>query len=206
METEFIPLDVFKRVMRLWWLVSLTGVLGGLFGFAFHRLFPPLYDSQVIYHASLDFTQASQFIKPNDLTLSQYDEDLALEAVRAALIEVRPVVLENINKSTRMSWDDFSQNGSIERNHAFWIVHFRNREAKVAQQVLALWTDEATKAMHLYQQDGRMKSYVFFELISQASLPASPVYYRTNQVVLAGGLIGLIAGILLSNLPLPKKR
>jgi hypothetical protein len=201
MDPEFYPLDAFKRLLSLWWLLALTGILGGIVGFAFHRLNPPMYESQAIYQASLDFTQADQFIKPNDLSLSQYDEDIALAAIQGALIEVQPAAVAAANKEgIPLTLIQLSANATIEREHAFWMVRYRNRDAKVAQKVLSLWTDEATQAMHTFQKDGRMKNYVFFELISSASLPAQPTYYRTNQVVLAGGLAGLVLGILLAGL------
>jgi hypothetical protein len=202
MESEFYPLDALKRLMRLWWLLALTGILGGLVGFGFHRLNRPVYESQAVYQASLDFTQASQFIKPNDLSLSQYDEDIALEAVHAALLEVQPAVAAAANKQgISLPLNQFMTNSTVEREHAFWMVRYRNTDPKVAQEVVSLWTNTATQAMQAYQKDGRMKQYVFFELVSPASLPSQPTYFRTNQVVLAGGLAGLVIGILLTNLP-----
>jgi uncharacterized protein involved in exopolysaccharide biosynthesis len=202
MDPEFYPLDAFRRLMRLWWLLALTGILGGIAGFAFHRLNPPMYESQAVYHASLDFTQANQFIKPNDLSLSQYDEDIALEAVHAALLEVQPLVIAAVNKQDiTLSRNQFISNATVEREHAFWKVRFRNSDPKTAQAVVSIWTDEATQAMRTYQQDGRMKNYVFFELVSSASMPAKPTYLLTNQVVLAGGLAGLVIGILLTSIP-----
>ena len=206
MAVEFIPLDVFKRVMKVWWLVALAGILGGIIGFAFNRMHPPLFESQAIYQASLDFTQAGKLLKPNNLTLSQYDEDLALEAVHSALLEVELAAVTRANKEgISLTAETFNANAVVERQHAFWMVRYRDVNPQTAQKVVSIWTDEATKAMRTYQQDGRMKPYVFFELVSPASLPIQPLYNRTNQVVLAGGVAGLIIGLLLTNLPIKAK-
>ncbi len=206
MATEFIPLDAFKHVMRVWWLVALAGILGGIIGFAYNRTHPPLFESQAIYQASLDFTQAVKFLKPNVLSLSQYDEDLALEAVHSALLVVEPVVVAQAKKEgISLTAEILVANALVERQHAFWMVRYRDVNPQTAQKVVSIWTDEATQAMHIYQQDGRMKPYVFFELVSPASLPTQPLYNHTNQVVLAGGLAGLIIGLLLTNLPIKAK-
>jgi hypothetical protein len=204
MDKEFVPLDAFIRAMRLWWLVALLGILGGVSGFVFHRLRPPLYESQAVYHASLDFNQAGQFIKPNDLSLSQYDEDLALEAVHAALIAVEPLVITGIQQQNiNLDLDTLQKNSIIERDHAYWKIRFRHTDPIIAQKVVAMWTDAGTRVMGVFQKEGTMKPYVIYQLVSPASLPTQPTYLKTNQVVLAGGLIGLVAGILLTSLNLP---
>jgi uncharacterized protein involved in exopolysaccharide biosynthesis len=207
METEFIPLDALKRVLRLWWVVAAAVIIGGAVGFVFHRLHPPLYESTATYHVNLNFNQADQFVKPGDIKASQYNEDMALSAVKAALVEVEPAVIADANQANiTLSDDTFGANNNIARLQAFWEISFRSRDPKIAQKVVALWTDEATKAMYVYQQDGRMKTYVYFELINKASLPARPTYYGTNQMVLAGGLVGLVIGILLASLPFSRRQ
>ena len=42
---EFTPIEHFNRLLRNWaWIVA-AALLGGLGGFLFHRLNPPLYDA-----------------------------------------------------------------------------------------------------------------------------------------------------------------
>lgn len=197
---EFVPLEAFKRVMKRWWLPAVLCILGGLAGFLFNRLHPPQYESQAVYHVNLDFTQADQYIKPNDLSLSQYDEDIALEAVHAALIAAEPLVVSRLQQQgISIDLETLKKESIIERDHAYWQVGFKAADPQTAQKVMAAWTVEGTQMMDALRKDGTIKSYVIYKLVSEASLPTQPLYNRTNQVVLAGGLIGLIAGILLAS-------
>jgi hypothetical protein len=49
-----------------------------------------------------------------------------------------------------------------------------------------------------WQASGKAPDYVVFQPPTQALLPQQPVLYGRNNLVLAGALIGFIAGIIIS--------
>ena len=57
MDQEFVPLDAFQRTFKYWWVIALLAVAGGLFGYAFHRFFPPEYDAVARFEGPIDFPQ-----------------------------------------------------------------------------------------------------------------------------------------------------
>jgi hypothetical protein len=51
-----------------------------------------------------------------------------------------------------------------------------------------------------WQASGKAPTYVIFQSPSQALIPQQPVLYGRNNLILAGTLIGFIAGIITSTL------
>jgi len=193
MDQDVIPLDFLKRALRLWWLVAAAGIFGGLVGLGVHRLRPPLYQSEAVYLAEFDLQQLE------GIPFSEYDEDLALAAIQAAFLEVRPqVVKDALQAGIILDLPGFARQSSIERLHAFWMVRFRHTDPVVAQQVVSLWLVRGDAKLADYQVDKRIKPYVRFSRVSLADLPSQPLYYGTSALVMAGCLAGLAVGILLT--------
>ncbi len=80
---EFAPLQHFNRILHLWWVMLVAALIGGLVGFIFSRLHPPLYQASATFSVNIDLDKVP--VQPLEL----YDEDIALSNTQAVLF--RPV-------------------------------------------------------------------------------------------------------------------
>jgi uncharacterized protein involved in exopolysaccharide biosynthesis len=201
MDQEFIALDEFKKILKVWWLVAIAIIVGGAAGFLFRYIIPPSYESKAVFHVSVDFTN-TELNKPESAAARIYDEDQAMQAVQVAFIETMPqVVAYARSQSIKLDDAGFAQNSSIERMLALWEIRYRDRDPVVAQKFVDQWAVLSLKTLDQKKLSGALKPYLSYELVSKASLPTKPSYFQTNTLVLAGGLIGLVVGIGLTSLP-----
>jgi uncharacterized protein involved in exopolysaccharide biosynthesis len=197
-DSEFVPVENLKRMLKFWWLVLLLSIAGGIFGFIIHRQKPPLYEAKVVFMASIDFNK----LPPPPYTLTQYDEDITLVLVEVAIRQSLPTVSGYVLDNHLMTDPDLVHDqSSIERQNAYWELRFRYSDPVVAQNVTNYWAQQAFTLLQDWQKSGQMPAYLFFDLVQLATLPSRPVYFETNKMVLAGGLVGLMAGVLIVNFP-----
>lgn len=197
MPDEFSPLLEIQRLARLWWLMVLTAVIGGLLGFAFSRLNPPEYEAVATFFVSVDLTKTP---KPR---LELHDEDLALATTNAVIMS--PPVIDHVLAEAKEMGQALDRTAllravSVERRHAFWELRYRSTDPAIAQTMANLWAEKTYEQILVWQEDGRAVSYLIFSAPTLAGLPDSPVRFDTNRLVLAGSMLGWLIGILISNL------
>jgi uncharacterized protein involved in exopolysaccharide biosynthesis len=201
---ELIALEHFERMTHYWWLILAAALIGALLGFAINRARPPIYEAQAVLTANIDFNKVD-FLHPPTPTpppykLTQYDEDLSLETVKASLLSVVPQVVEFAQQNgLSLDANDLMAQSTIERLNALWELRFRSANPVTAQKIVNYWAQAGYEDLQARQKSGRLPAYVLFDLIQKADLTASPTYFQTNVFVLAGGLIGIIAGIFIVN-------
>lgn len=203
---EFVPAVYFNRLYRWWWLVFVLAVAGGVVGLVVHRFKPPQYETEAVFLASIDFNKID-FMHPPEGTPAPYhftdaDEDLSLAMVEASLRWVMPQVVTFANQQG-LALDEASlkEHAIIERHHAFWYLRFRGDDPAIVQAVTNFWAEAGFTNLKDWQLTGKVPVYIFFDLIQKADLPKAPTFFHTNTFVLAGAVIGLVAGMLLVNLP-----
>jgi uncharacterized protein involved in exopolysaccharide biosynthesis len=198
---EFSPYLYFNHRIGLWWLVALAAMLGGIFGFIFYQLHPPIYEATATYIVTIDLYRFPiQDIREDML---QYNEDLALNTTKAILLlpEVRDEVVARLNnQGFSITSTELVKNYTIERKHDSWELRYRSEDPVVAQTVANIWAEIGYQAMLSRQAAGDAPDYVVFQPPSPAMLPTEPVLYDRNRLVLAGVVIGFISGILTSGL------
>ena len=208
---EFSPLDKFNQTLRFWWVIVLFMLGGGVSGFVIARFKPPLYEAHAVFAASIDFNKID-FMHPPDgspppYKLTQYDEDISLVWVEVSLREVIPQVAVFAQQN---GWGlgeaAILGQASIERKHAYWELHFRSADPMVAQKIANYWAQQAYADLQAKQKIGALPAYLIFDLVQLAQLPSQPMYFRTNALVLASGLIGLLMGALGVNLPFRRRK
>ncbi len=206
MEQETIILDEIKRILNLWRLVVFCTIAGGAIGFAFRYITPPLYESKATIHVAVDFTNTLLNTQPF-YAARIYDEDQAMQTIQAAFTEAIPQVVA-YSKSLSLPMDEasFSQNSSIERMLALWEIRFRYKDPVIAQKVVNDWLQQSLVVLNQMKQDGTLKPYLTYDVITKANLPTQPTYYQTDTLVLAGSLIGLVVGIILTLSPVFKAK
>ncbi len=196
---EFFPYKYFNLVLNLWWLVLLTTVLGGMLGFIFFHIHPPVYEAIATYFVTIDLTRFPiQGVRED---LIQYNEDMALGTTEGALLS--PEVINNVIIQVKtfgksLKTKDLLQNSTIERKHDIWELRYRSEVPLDAQTIVNTWAQIGYQAMLSWQASGNVPDYVIFQPPSLALTPQQPVLYGRNNLMLAGALIGFIIGIIIS--------
>jgi uncharacterized protein involved in exopolysaccharide biosynthesis len=197
--TEFSPYEYFARVMSYWWVVLLATIFGGAFGFIFFEIHPSVYEATATYFVTLDLNRFSTLGVREDLI--QYNEDMALNTTEGALLStevLNEVVAQSQSLGQSLTVRELLNNYTIERKHDIWELRFRSQDPAVAQSIVNAWAQSGYQAMLSWQATGKAPDYVVFQPPTQALLPQQPVLYGRNNLVLAGALIGFIAGIVIS--------
>ncbi len=203
---EFVPFTQFTRLTRFWWVVVLFMVMGGAVGLIIHQFKPPVYEARAVFMASIDFNKID-FTKvdqnsPSPYQFSQYDEDISLAMVDASLREVTPQVAAFAQQNgIQGDASSLLAQATIERQHAYWEIRYRNADPALAQKVVNYWAQAGFSDMKAKSSAGQIPAYIIFNLVQLADVPQSPSYFGTSSLVLAGGVIGLVAGLLVINLP-----
>lgn len=196
---EFSPYKYFTKILNLWWVVFLAAFLGGALGFIFYQLHPPVYEATATYFVTIDLTRFPLQSTREDLI--QYNEDMAVLTTEGVLLSPE-VLIDLINQLKTMgislSTVDIYKNYTIERKHDVWELRFRNRVPQDAQTIVNTWAQIGYQEMIRWQASGKAPNYVIFQPPSLAFVPTQPVAYGRNSLMLAGVLIGLIIGIILT--------
>ena len=183
--------------MNTWWLVLLTTFLGGLFGFIFFHLHPPVYEATATYFVTLDLNRFPiQGVRED---LIQYNEDMALNTTEGALVSMEVlnhVILQVKDIGQSLTTKDLLDDSTIERKHDIWELRYRNQDPAIAQSIVNIWAQVGYQAMLSWQAAGLAPDYVVFQPPTLALVPQQPVLYGRNNLMLAGALIGFIIGII----------
>ncbi len=197
---EFSPYKYFTQIFNLWWVVFVAALLGGVLGYIFYQLHPPVYEATATYSVTIDLNRFPLQTTQEDLL--QYNEDLAVNTTEGALLSPA-VVTELLNqlqsKGMSLNIVDLDKNYTIERKHDIWELRYRNPVPQDAQTIVNTWAQIGYQAMLSWQASGEAPSYIIFRPPTLADLPTRPVIYGRNSVMLAGIIVGLAAGIVVSN-------
>ncbi len=198
---EFILVEQFYRLVKFWWLILICGLIGGGIGYFIDRSHPSMYKSTAKFYVTLNLEPLQKLNLPANQY--QYNEDLALNVTGTILVEpelLSTLVAESSKQDISVSKDYLLSNSTIERKHAFWELRFRHPEPQISQSVTNLWAEKAYETMLTWSRTGKAVNYVIFTPPTLASLPLQPVNYGLNQLMLAGFLVGFLAGILLTEI------
>lgn len=193
---EFIPIQHFYRIVRLWWVVVLAVLLGGGIGYIVHLFRPALYEATASIYVAIDFD------KVEGGPLTQYEEDLVLSIVQQVFFtpEVREAMTSSREYlSAGLDIYEWSRNIRVEREHGFWKIRARNTNPRFAQVLVNKWAELGYQHLNYLQEIGEIPDYVLLEPPIPAELPLKPTNYGRNQLVLAGCLICFVIGILMSD-------
>jgi uncharacterized protein involved in exopolysaccharide biosynthesis len=200
---EFLPLQHFYRLTRLWWLIVLCAVLGLGAANLFHRLNPPVYQATASINVTIDLAEL-QILSDIPKDKLQYNEDLAVSVTDQAFraLESYETVLARAIAQGLPIPDvgTLYLNHTLERRHAVWQIHYRHTDPQVAQSVADIWAEVAYENMSLWLSTGQIPAYLVVMPPVQAALPTAPVLYDLYRLLIAGTLIGLILGIFLAEL------
>jgi len=196
------PLESFNHLLKHWWKLVMFAILGGLVGLAISFIQPSTYQSEATFHASIDFTEINyenmvgEYGDP--LIWTQYEEDLALQAVERVLLNRLDNAYEYAKTlDPSLAKQTFKDNQQIQRYLAKWFLRYRHENPATAQAIVNYWAEDGLQAFYAAQEAGRVESFVIVDLTSTADLPQTPIYHHRNTLVLAGTAAGFLFGILL---------
>jgi len=187
-----------QRIASYWWLIPLAALLGGLGGLLFSLAHAPVYEARAVFFVTIDLTRIPNPLKP----LEQNEEDLALAATLGALM--RPDVIQFVldeasRQSISLNRASLLKDSAIERRGTFWDLRFHSTNPKTAQLLVNTWATKGYETMLDMQKNDQIAPYILYHPPELAELPITPVNYTRSRLLLAGGLVGLIAGLLLAD-------
>jgi uncharacterized protein involved in exopolysaccharide biosynthesis len=197
---EFVPYKYFNQMMDLWWLVLLATILSGTLGYVFYHFHPSVYEATATYFVTIDLTHFP--IQGLREDLIQYNEDMALGSTEGALLSpdvINNVIIQVKTFGVSLTTKELLQNSTIERKHDIWELRYRSEVPLDAQAIVNTWAQIGYQAMLSWQSSGTVPAYVIFQPPTPALTPEQPVLYGRNNLMLAGAIIGFIAGIIISN-------
>lgn len=201
MPSSFIPLDAINHLLKNWWKITLIAVIFGILGLIFSYFFPPKYEAEAIFYATIDYRDinfenlADETGTP--LKFSQYDVDLALSTIQTMLLLTKGEAFAHGRiYDPILDGPTFNKNMRIERQHAEWYLRYRHQDPLVAQEIVNYWAEIGLARIKEAQATERIAPYVMTDLVSKASLPVTPIYQNRKVLVLAGAVIGFALGIL----------
>jgi uncharacterized protein involved in exopolysaccharide biosynthesis len=74
-------------------------------------------------------------------------------------------------------------------------LRYRHTDPEIAQSIVNYWADLGWQALQDAQTNGKAESFVIVDLVSKAELPQVDIYLNRNNLILAGTLIGFVAGV-----------
>jgi LPS O-antigen subunit length determinant protein (WzzB/FepE family) len=202
MQDEFDSLRTYKNILKHWWIIVIAAFLGGLISLGISHLKPGTYQAEALFHASIDYSDIDFDNLLNEsgeeFTLSQYDQDIALQVVQRMLLKTRDQAYEYaISLDPSLDFYTFVNNSQIRRYHAQWTLRFRHQDPQIAQSIVNYWADIGWATLQLAQEQGRAEEFIIMDQVSKADLPQVPIYQNRNNLILVGTLIGFLAGLLL---------
>ena len=192
---EFSPISYFYSFFNYWWIAVLIALLGGLVGFLYSHLKAPIYEAKATIVVNVDFNKVTKF------PVERQDEELALYNVQVAILDPQTIGnLIQVASQQNISIDaaKLFKNYTIERKLAFWELRYRDTDPALAQKIANLWVEEAHKTFLAMQETQRIPNYVIIQGVTPAEIPQTPISYRPSWLIMAGGVIGLVCGILIA--------
>ncbi len=141
MNLSFSPADTFNRVLDSWRWVFLFILLGGLAGWTFHTLRPPVYESTASISFNIDYTHSGQ--------LTDVEEDQILGV--AGDVISSPQVLQKVVEGSRglsgqgmpIDLPTLQQSVFAERKAYVYVLRVRRPSPQQAQALAGLWAQAA---------------------------------------------------------------
>jgi hypothetical protein len=206
MPQEFSPKDEIQRMLQMWWVLAVCMILGGLVGFAIHRVEPPVYQAKATLYSFIDFQ------KITDVRLSEYDEDVTINTIQSVMLSnlvIGKVLEDAVSAGIPMDYTTFMDHMSIYRSLTNYELFYRDRDPKVARTIVNIWAQTGLSTLKELQAAGAVPPYITVELQNLAEQPQSPSYSQTNSYVLSGSVLGFVTGLLVTSSSFsfsPKKR
>lgn len=133
---EMSPVEMFYYIYRRLWVVAVLTVVGGLAGFVFQSVKPPVYEAKAEIAAIIDFKQTGP--------IEELEQDQLINVV-VSLFQ-SPEILTELN--SRVNVEDliegqlvYGKNIFTERKRSSLYLIARDQSAETAASIANLWAD-----------------------------------------------------------------
>lgn len=139
---DISPLDALKNTLHFWWLIAVLGIAGGMLGWLFTRLQPPLYEANTSLYVAL---RQQELVAEDQIPMSYTMQEQYLSPVLALFYNQDvedQLVAEAEAHAIDFGHADFnSQDFRVERFYSRWQIVVRNQDPQAAAELANLWTD-----------------------------------------------------------------
>ncbi len=145
---DFVPSEVIKKAIRLWWLLAILMIAGGVAGVLASRLQKPVYESQASITTSIDFAYAGR--------LSDDEEDYLISSVGDVIdsSDVLEIVKEQAQSAgISLTDEQIASSFTKSRQGYRWELTVRDHDPKRAQTLAQIWVDAADRGLAQMRQD-----------------------------------------------------
>lgn len=145
---DFVPSDMIKRAIRLWWLVALLMVAGGIAGVLISRMQKPVYESRASITTSIDFAYTNR--------LSSDEEDYLISSVGDVIDSSRvlELVKENArNQGITLTDEQIRTAFRKDRQGYRWLLTVRDSSPETAQRLAQIWVEAADQGLAIAHQN-----------------------------------------------------
>jgi hypothetical protein len=124
-----------KNISNRWQIHTVLMIIGGLIGFSFSYIYPPVYESSASFSVTIDYTQTG--------SLTDIEEDQAMRGVGSVLSSDKVITLtlsQLKNESQKeISPTDFLANSFVDREDFRWTIRYRNSDPNITALVIKTW-------------------------------------------------------------------
>lgn len=145
---DVVPSEIFRRLQRLWWLLLLIMIGGGIAGLLVSRVQKPLYESQASITTSIDFAYAGR--------LSDDEEDYLISSVGDIIDsdEVVELVLQQAEDSgLSLTKGSMLEAFSKSRQGYRWELSVRASTPEQARSLAQMWVETSAQVLEAYRID-----------------------------------------------------
>jgi capsular polysaccharide biosynthesis protein len=139
---DLSPLDTLRKALRLWWLIALLSITGGLLGWIFTRFEPPRYEAAATISVGL---RQKELVPEDELSMTYVMQEQYLSPIVMLFYsdEVEnKLVAQAEERGFDLRHEDFnSQDFRIERLYSRWQVIVQARDPQKAAGLANLWVD-----------------------------------------------------------------
>jgi uncharacterized protein involved in exopolysaccharide biosynthesis len=196
MPQEFSPKDEILHQLRSWWIIVTCMLFGGLAGFLFNHLQTPTYQAKATIFTAIDYQEI------HDVRLSEYDEDMTINSVQSVMLSngvIGSVITRLAESGYTLDYATFMDHISIYRKFTEYELYYRDSVPETAQMIVNTWVNTGIRTYQDMQNSGDLPVYVKVIPGSLADLPTEPIQQKMNTQVLAGAILGMLAGVTLSS-------
>ncbi len=144
---DYVPRETMDVILRRWLVVVLCTLAGGVLGWVFHQLQPPIYEAHTVFTISINYNQPDLL---DSLDKNNYAEDQMVSAAMDLIIS-SPVAQKAAQDAAplHLGPDDLVYNRRVflERRQSEVTLIVRNEDPQKASQLANLWAQRGLEAL-----------------------------------------------------------
>jgi hypothetical protein len=168
-DSEFTPIENIKSVFSHWWILVGFAVVGGVIGWLFHFLQPPIYEATARITVSMDFSERE---------LTQYEQDYAFSSAGEIIISSTlkdQILAKALATGISISSTQLRQQMFSEGRQSVWELHIRNPDAQVATDLANIWAGVAVEDLNIALDHAMQAEQLQYQVdVMEACLPFPP--------------------------------